>query len=100
MRIGVSDGAIQETVIFLMRPWFGSCDTTMARLSGHLEHDLPTREERRVRRHLGRCRRCRTVYESLVRAVEQVRTIGRQELDQPKPSVADLVTERIRHDRE
>lgn len=94
------DGAIQETAMFLMRPRIGSCKSTMARLSGHLEHDLPEREEKRVRRHLIRCGRCRAMYESLLRTVEQVRRLGRQDLDQPSPSVADLVVERIRHDRE
>ena len=86
--------------MLLMRPWIGSCASTMARLSGHLEHDLPVREERRVRRHLVRCRRCRAMYESLVRAVEHVRELGRQDLAQPTPSIAEVVVERIRQDRE
>lgn len=96
----MNDGAIQMTGMFLMRPWIGSCKKTMARLSGHLEEDLPARQERRVRRHLVRCHRCRSAFESLARAVEQVRTLGRRDLDEPMPSVANLVTEHIRHDRE
>jgi predicted anti-sigma-YlaC factor YlaD len=96
----MSDGAIQGTAMFLMRPWIGSCASAMERLSSHLEHALPAREERRVRRHLVRCRRCREMYESLLRTVEHVRALGRQDLDRPTRSVADLVMERVRHDRE
>jgi predicted anti-sigma-YlaC factor YlaD len=96
----MTGGAIQGFAMFAMRPWIGSCSATAARLSGYLEHDLAAREERRVRRHLLRCRRCRAVYQSLVRTVEQVRTLGREDLGERVPSVADLVVERIQRDRE
>lgn len=98
MRIAVSDGAIQATAMFLMRPWIGSCKQTMARLSGHLEDDLPPRQERRVRRHLVRCHRCRSAFESLARAVEHLRSFGTQDLHEPMPSVANAVAETIRHE--
>ena len=99
MGIGMGDGVIQETVMFLMRPWIGSCKKTMARLSGHLEQDLPPRQERRVRRHLMRCHRCRSAFESLARAVERVRMLGRHDLHEPTPSVVNVVTERVRQDQ-
>ena len=95
----MSDPAIQRIAMFVMRPRIGSCKSTMARLSGHLEQDLPEREERRVSRHLLRCHRCRAMFESLARAVDQVRTLGRQDSDQPMPSVAVPVVQRIRHER-
>lgn len=83
-----------------MRPWIGSCAETEERLSGHLEGELPPSEERRVRRHLAFCRRCRSVYESLARAVEHIRSLGREDdLTAPMPSVVEAVTERIRHER-
>lgn len=96
----MDDGLIKGTAMFAMRPWIGSCRQTMARMSSHLDHELPARQERRVHRHLRRCHRCRAVYESLSRAVDQVRALGRRDLEQPTPSVADLVTERIRRERE
>lgn len=95
----MSDGPIQETMRLLMRPWIGSCAETEERLSGHLESELPPREERRVRRHLAHCRRCRRVYESLARAVEHIRSLAREDLTAPMPSVVEAVTERIRHER-
>jgi RNA polymerase sigma-70 factor (ECF subfamily) len=42
----MGDGAIQATGMFLMRPWIGSHKQTMARMSAHLEGDLPQRQER------------------------------------------------------
>lgn len=96
----MEDGIIKATAMFTMRPWISSCKQTMARMSGHLDHDLPAGHERRVVRHLARCHRCRAVYESLTRAVEQVRTLGRRDLEQPAHSIADVVTERIRRERE
>lgn len=95
----MDDGVIKGTMMFSMRPWIGSCKQTMARMSGHLDHELPVREERRVHRHLLRCHRCRAMYESLARAVDQMRALGRHDLEQAAPSVADLVTERIRQER-
>lgn len=94
----MGDGAIQAIGMFVMRPWIGSHKQTMARLSGHLEDDLPPRQERRVLRHLARCHRCRSAYESLVRAVHQVRLLGAAEMAEPVPSVAYDVVERIRGD--
>ena len=96
----MGDGHVKTAMSFLMLPWIGSCAETEVRMSDQLDGDLPAREERRVRRHLARCRRCASVYDSLVRAVERVRALGREDIDAPMPSVAVAVAERIRHERQ
>lgn len=82
----------------LMRPWIGTCEETEACLSDHLEAGLAPQQERLVRRHLVWCRRCRMLYESLVRTVERVRALARVDEGVPAPSVVGVVTERIRHE--
>ena len=82
----------------LMRPWIGTCEETEASLSDHLEAGLAPEQERLVRRHLVWCRRCRMLYESLVRTVERVRALARDEEGGPAQSVVAVVTERIRHE--
>ena len=88
--------SIEPVMRTLMRPLIGSCEETRDQLSEHLDHSLEPRRERRVVRHLRYCRRCRAVYESLVRTVESVRAIGRRPEREPGVSVADTVAERIR----
>jgi anti-sigma factor RsiW len=91
--------SIEPVMRTLMRPLIGSCERTRDQLSEHLDGSLAPERERRVRRHLRYCRRCRSVYESLVRTVESVRAIGRRPDPEPDASVADAVAERIRrHD--
>ncbi len=99
MRIDMRGGAIEEVMRFAMRPWIGSCSETEARMSDHLEGDLPVRQERRVRRHLMHCHRCRLAYESLLRTIDHLRTFGQSDLAASVPSVADAVVDRIRHER-
>jgi len=99
MRIDMRAGAIEEAMRFAMRPWIGSCAETEARMSDHLERDLPVRQERRVRRHLMHCRRCRLAYESLLGVVDHLRAFGQNDLAASVPSVADAVVERVRHER-
>lgn len=98
VRIEMPAGAIEVTVEFVFRPWFGSCTETGALLSAWLEQDLPARQQRRVGRHLLRCARCRHVYDTLCEAVGQLRAAGQQELATPVPSVAGAVVDRIRGD--
>lgn len=95
----MTSARIELAMMKVMQPWIGTCAETEARLSDHLDRDLAARDELRVRRHLAWCRRCRTVYESLARAVESVRGLGRHELEEPPASVVDAVLERIRHER-
>ena len=89
---------VKEVMLFLMRPWIGTCAEAEARLSDHLDGDLSPSEERRLRRHLARCRGCASVYDSLTRAVESLRSLGREGLDTSVPSVAEAVAQRIRHE--
>lgn len=72
----------------------GSCDETREHLSEHLEGELRGWRRIRVLRHLSRCDRCREVLQSLSRAVDQLRSLGR--IDPPVPSVADEVVDRVR----
>ena len=94
------EGRARTSMMLLLRPWIGSCAETEARLSDHLDGDLSAAEERRLRRHLTRCRGCASMYDSFVRAVERVRSLGRDDSDAPMPSVAEVVTERIRLERQ
>lgn len=61
----------------MLPPWIGSCEETAACLSDHLEAGLAPEQERRVRRHLAWCRRCRLLYESLARTVKRGRLVIR-----------------------
>lgn len=88
--------SIEPIMRTMMRPIIGSCAETRDQLSEHLDGTLAPQRERRVSRHLRFCRRCRSVYESLVRTVESVRAIGRRPDPEPSESVADAVAERIR----
>ena len=89
---------IQRSMMRLMRPWIGTCEETGDCLSDHLEHTLEPAQERRVRRHLVWCSRCRALYESLTRTVERVRKLGEDDTGPTPPSVAASVIDRIRHD--
>ena len=94
----MASARIESVMRTLMRPWIGTCEETEACLSDHLDHELEAHRERRVTRHLAWCRRCRAVAESLSRVVESVRGLGRLELEEPPPSIAEAVIERIRHE--
>ena len=83
----------------MMRRWIGTCEETAACLSDHLEAGLAPEQERRVRRHLVWCRRCRLLYESLVRTVERVRALGADDERAPAPSVVSSVMERLRREQ-
>lgn len=79
------------------RVLYGGCGETRARLSDVLEGNLGRVRGWRVRGHLARCELCRAVYESLVRAVERLRSLGSAD---PAPAgwVADAVAERVRRE--
>lgn len=83
-----------------MKPWVATCAETRERLSDHLEGDLAGREQKRVLRHLARCRHCRAILESLARTLDHVRSLGQIDVPAPAPvSTADAVVERIRRER-
>lgn len=95
----MSAGYVQESMSFLMRPWAGSCAETEARLSDHLDGDLSAAKDRRVHRHLARCRQCQSVFDSLTRVVERLRSLGREDIEAAMPSMAETVATRIRRER-
>ncbi len=76
----------------------GSCLDTERRLSDHVDGVLGGLISRRVLRHLGRCELCRSVLDSLVRTLEQLRALGSSE-ESAMPSVAGAVLARISEDR-
>ena len=82
----------------VLKPWVATCEETRELMSAHLEGDLQGREQRRVLRHLARCERCRALLQSLARAIEHVRALGRTEESTSGPSVADAVVRRIREE--
>ena len=91
--------SIETIMTRMMRPIMGSCEETRDQLSDHLEGSVPPKRERRVTRHLRYCRRCRSIYESLVETVGRVRMLGREGRDAPADeSVVGSVIERIRRE--
>jgi anti-sigma factor RsiW len=91
-------GIVKRGMEMLMWPWMASCHETEESLSDHLEGELPPRRERRVLRHLARCERCQEVLESFRRTVEQLRALGKPDVVEPDPALADVVVERIRRE--
>lgn len=81
-----------------MKPWVASHRETRDRLSDYIDGDLDTRTRTRIMRHLARCKRCRAMYESLTRALEQLGTLGSVDPAAPAPATVDAVVERIRRD--
>lgn len=65
---------------------------THERLSAYLDGELGERERHRVERHTGMCPECRRVLAGLRRTLREL--MGMQ--DEPLPSVADGVIERLR----
>jgi anti-sigma factor RsiW len=91
-------GRIQGAMELVMRPWVATHEETWERLSAHLEGELEGRDAKRVLRHLARCHHCRELLRSFARAVDSLRALGQSDVPAPRPSVADAVVDRIRHD--
>jgi anti-sigma factor RsiW len=79
-----------------MKPWMATCRETRARLSDYLDGELDRPTRTRVMRHLGRCKRCQAMLESLTRTLEQLRALGSVEQAEPAPATVRAVVERIR----
>lgn len=94
----MQDGVVKRSMEILTRPWIASCHETEESLSDHLDGELSPRRERRVLRHLARCERCQEVLASFLRSVEQLRALGRPDVVEPNPALADAVVERIRRE--
>ena len=83
----------------LMDAVVGSCAETQEQLSDRMEGELRGFPRLRVSMHLMGCDRCRAVFRSLIRTVEQVHELGRVDFaPSAGPSVAQGVVERIRRD--
>lgn len=89
----MSAAGIREDMTLFERIRAASCARTRNSLSDLLDGELHGRHERRVRRHLLRCDRCRAVRDSLARVVGQLRRLGEEEPG--SGSVADSVLARI-----
>ena len=77
-----------------------SCEETRECLSAYLEHDVRGFRRWRVAAHLAGCERCRSVLQSLTRAVQHVQQLGRTDFaPRPAPSVGDAVVGRIERER-
>jgi anti-sigma factor RsiW len=81
---------------FLLRPWQATCHETADRLSDYVDGELEGRTLARVRRHLGRCDRCRALLASLERTLAGLRALGSTEADLPAQATVDAVLARIR----
>jgi anti-sigma factor RsiW len=78
-----------------MSLWNGSCHETGEHLSEHVDDELRGLRRLRIARHLARCELCRAVLRSLVRLLEELRSLARVE-PAPARSVAPDVITRIR----
>lgn len=78
--------------------WNGSCHETGEHLSEHLEGELRGLRRLRVARHLARCELCQAVLRSLIRTLEELRSLA-PAAPAPAPSVVPAVVARIREER-
>lgn len=78
--------------------WNGSCHETGEHLSDHLDGELRGLRRLRVARHLARCELCQAVLRSLIRTLEELRSLGQVE-PAAAPSVVPAVAARIREGR-
>jgi anti-sigma factor RsiW len=76
-----------------MKPWVASHRETRDRLSDYIDGELDSRTRTRIMRHLARCERCRAMFESLTRTLEQLRSLGA--IGQPEPATVRAVIEKI-----
>lgn len=82
-----------------MKPWVASHRETRDRLSDYVDGDLDARTRTRIMRHLDRCDRCRAMFESLTRTLEQLRSLGSTEQMTPATATVEAVVERIRREQ-
>ena len=73
----------------------GKCHATAELLSDYLEQELEGLRLRRIRRHLDRCGRCRSMVASLGRTIELLHELGSSDAHRA-PSIADAVSRRVR----
>lgn len=78
--------------------WNGTCHETGEHLSEQLDGELRGLRRLRVARHLARCELCQAVLRSLIRTLEELRSLGKIH-PAPAPSVVPTVMARIREER-
>jgi predicted anti-sigma-YlaC factor YlaD len=81
-----------------MKPWVATHRETRDRLSDYIDGDLDAHTRTRIMRHLARCDRCRAMFESLTRTLEQLRSLGVDQVT-PTPGTVEAVVEQIRRER-
>jgi anti-sigma factor RsiW len=84
--------------VHLTSLWNGTCHETGEHLSEHLEGELSGLRRLRVARHLARCELCQAVLRSLIRTLQELRSLA-QVAPAPAPSVVPAVVARIREER-
>jgi anti-sigma factor RsiW len=67
---------------------------THAHLSAYLDDDLSRAERERVEDHVGMCPQCRRVLRTLRKTLKSLMDLPLE----PRPSLADGVIERLRHE--
>lgn len=78
----------------ILRGLSASCDETARLLSEYADGELRAFRRWRVEAHLTACEGCRTVYRTLVAAVETLRALGEVEPD-AQPQLAETVRRQI-----
>jgi anti-sigma factor RsiW len=78
--------------------WTGSCHETGEHLSEHLDGELRGLRRSRIVRHLAHCELCQAVLRSLVRTIEELRSLAHLERA-TEASVVPAVVTRIRDER-
>ncbi len=79
----------------LRKPWVATCSETRDHLSDFVDGELEGRSLLRIRRHLGRCERCRAVLDSLTHMLDGLRSLGTPE-QMPTAGTDAAVLARIR----
>jgi predicted anti-sigma-YlaC factor YlaD len=74
-----------------------SHDEAMSLMSAYAEGELSGWRRWRVARHLAECDACRSLFRSVLAALDALRVLGRSE-PLARPDIADAVVERIRRD--
>jgi predicted anti-sigma-YlaC factor YlaD len=73
----------------------GSCETTRAQLSEHLEGELTGVRRLRLRLHLAGCTACSAVACGLAETIEWLQRLGGSFTPEPAPSIVPDLVERI-----
>jgi predicted anti-sigma-YlaC factor YlaD len=98
MGIAMARRSIKSDMNLIERLLIGGCEATRERLSDIADGEARGIRGWRARVHLARCELCQAAYQSLLRTVERLRTLGETDRPPPAYSVADAVLDRVRHE--